>query len=581
MAVVRGTFVVTLVLVCVFLSGTGVAALFDTDFGNVDVKVVSISNQRWQLSGLLYLPRDATAENPLPAVVLTHGISSAKETVSGIAVELARRGFVALAMDEVGHGSSEGAIGDGNGDPTLGVLAAVRYLELQSFVEASLISLVGHSLGAGSVRATAVAHGNIIASVFIGGGLGDMLTDPSYGSLNDTFPKNLLVAIGKHDVLFDIDQLKTESLPAVFGTSQEVTSGRLYGNFSSQTARKLITPATTHLFEPLDPAIVSETVNWVTDASRSAGFDQIDRTETSLVYLYREGAIFISLIAFVGLVFPISLSILRLSAFAAQRKRPKTKYGVLGDWKTLVIWGTLGVAAYLPMLAVGSFIPIPPLIFGSSISWWLLAVAVMGLLLIVFLAPRFSTVKLNLKLAISESLDRHKVMMAVGMFLSLYLIASLSESLFAINLRIVVPIFRGLSPMARVLMFMMFLPFFLVYFFVEGLYLHELHAWPAQKSMPWSEVLAMIRVISIKIGPYVAFLCIQYIPMILLDVRPFPTFVGFLVEFLWAILPLFVISTAFSWWFYRNTSTVGTGAVFNSLVFAWVAAALFPFGTFP
>jgi len=579
MVAIRLRYLLILVLVCIFLLGVGIAATLNADFGSLDVKVISIPNQGQRMSGLLYRPHHATAENPLPAVVLAHGISNAKETVSGIALELARRGFVALAIDEVGHGNSEGRIGDSDNDPTLGTLVAVRYLESQSFVDASSIGLVGHSLGAGAILATAVAHGNITASVFIGGGVGGADTDPAYGKVNTTFPKNLLIAIGKYDVLFDIDQLRTGSLPRIFGTSQEIIVGSLYGDFSSQTARKLVTPATTHLFEPLDPAIVSEIVSWMDNAFNSGSSNQNRLPERNLIYLYREGAIFASVIAFVGFVFPIPLAILDLPHFAAHKKESKTKYRVLDEGKALVIWGLLGVVLYLPMLVAGSFVPIPPLVFGSSIAWWLLAVAFFGSLSILFLAPKFSTIKVDLKSVVSEAFDRHGVMISVGMFAFLYLIANLVELLFVVNLRIVVPLFSDLMPITRVLMFIMFLPFFLVYFFVEGLYLHELHACSVQKPGFRSEALAMSRVIGIKIIPYVAFLCVQYIPMLVLGVQPFPGFLGFLVEFHWALVPLFVISTACSWWFYRNTSTIGMGVTFNSLLFSWIAATLFPFGT--
>ncbi len=236
---------------------------------------------------------------------------------------------------------------------------------------------------------------------------------------------------------------------------------------------------------------------------------------------------------------------------------------------------------YLPMLVFGRVIPVPPLVFGSAIAWWLLAAGIFGLVVILFLVPKFSTVKLDLRAAISDSFDRHGLIVAIGLFALLYFTASVVEALFAENLRIVVPIFNDLMPTKRILMFVMFVPFFLVYFFVEGLYLHELPGWPAQNSVPSSKVFAVSRVIGIKISPYVAVLCVQYVPMFLLGVRPFPGFVGFFIEFLWAVVPFFVVSTACSWRFYRNTSTVGTGAVFNSLLFAWVAAGLFPFGAFP
>ena len=80
--------------------------------------------------------------------------------------------------------------------------------------------------------------------------------------------------------------------------------------------------------------------------------------------------------------------------------------------------------------------------------------------------------------------------------------------------------------------------------------------------------------------PFVAVILLQYGSMYLLDVRLLPGFLGFFVEFLWAIVPLFVITTAASWWFNRLTGKVGMGVLFNSLIISWVSASLFPFSSF-
>jgi len=85
--------------------------------------------------------------------------------------------------------------------------------------------------------------------------------------------------------------------------------------------------------------------------------------------------------------------------------------------------------------------------------------------------------------------------------------------------------------------------------------------------------------IALKLIPYLAVLGIQYVPMYTLNLRLFPGLLGFFLEFIWAIMPLFAISTAFSWWFHRVTSRIGAGAIFNSLLIAWASASLFPFGT--
>jgi len=52
------------------------------------------------------------------------------------------------------------------------------------------------------------------------------------------------------------------------------------------------------------------------------------------------------------------------------------------------------------------------------------------------------------------------------------------------------------------------------------------------------------------------------------------------MEFLWGVMALFIISTACSWWFHRRTSSVGMGAIFNALLFAWSAASIFPLTAF-
>ena len=89
---------------------------------------------------------------------------------------------------------------------------------------------------------------------------------------------------------------------------------------------------------------------------------------------------------------------------------------------------------------------------------------------------------------------------------------------------------------------------------------------------------AVIKAIGIKAFPYAALLGVNYVPMIWFDARLLPTFMGFIAEFFWGILPQFIIAMTCSWWFYWKTSKVGGGATFNALLIAWSAAATFPFG---
>ncbi len=567
-------YLTILVLICFLLSGVVAAVLLNTDFGNVDVKNISIPNYAGHANALLYRPQYATSINPLPAVVLVHGISNAKQAMSSIALELARNGFVALAIDIVGHGSSDGQLRSSISDPTLGTLAAVHYLESQVFVNASLIGLIGHSLGAGAIRATAVSHGNILASVFIGGGLDNITRDPAYGLLNSTFPKNLLVAVGKYDVLYNLAQLKTQLLLPVFDTSHEVVPNDLYGNFSYQTARKLITPATAHIFEPLDPMIVSEIVSWMTNSLKPEQVRQNESSEISMVYFYREGAILISMISSICLIFPVSRIIWQSLPHKTKKLSIATKE-VVEDWKVLIIWGGLALVLYLPMSFVGFLISFPPLIFGASIAWWMLATAATGLL-VLLLWSRFSKLHLGFKETMSETFEWQATVTAISVFLVLYLIASSLEVFLAINLQIVVPLFRSFTPPFRVLMFATFIPFFFFYFFVERFYFSRFLNQQFRQNGFKPKFFAVNKAIWVKISPYLAVLCVQYVPMVLLNIRFFSTYVAFLIEFFWMLVPIFIISTACSYWFCQNNSD-GAAVIFNAFLFSWVAATVFPF----
>jgi len=568
---VRTSCLTLIVLAAVFITGTAAAFLINNDFGKLEVKTFRIPDGDHYISGTLYRPRAATEENPMPAVVLVHGISSAKESMSSIALELARRGFVALSIDVVGHGDSGGRLG-ATGDPSLGAIAALKYVETLPYVDASSLGLVGHSLGAGAVRAAA-AHREVKATVLIAGGLGGMASSLlEYGVLNTTFPRNLLVAIGRQDVLFNLKQVAGEWLPPVFGV-QEVSPGRLYGDFNSGTARKLVAPATTHLLEPLDPTIVSETVVWMGSALKPSEASRIGLLEEGLTYPYRETMMLLSVFSLVGLTFPVSTFILLKPP---SRKAAGVGHGSLKDWKIMVIWGVLSIALLLPTFLLGFSLAFPPVLFGSSIAWWMLMVAITGILLILFVIPRFSGVRLRMRTLMSGSFTWQEASAAISLFLMLYVIVYLIDLLLGMNLWIFVPIFKVLRTATRITLFLTFIPFFLVFFYVEGIYLHVLRG-ESRESGFLTEALAMGRTIGIKIAPYILIMGLQYIPMFLLEVKPLTSFLGFLIEFLPLITLQFTISTACSWWLHRLTSSIGMGTVFNALLFAWISAGVFPF----
>ena len=526
------------ILLVIFVGSLFISNQIATDYGKISVEKVVIPDGGHMLVGLLWTPLHQSSK--IPCVVLAHGISNSKDTMCGLAQEIARAGIAVLAIDLDGHGASGGSLS--TGDPSLGVVSTINFAKSLEFVDPSSVGVAGHSLGAGAVRYAASMDPEIRAVVLIGGGVGGMAEQGP--QLNATYPRNLLVAVGRHDILFTVESLRKSLLP-VFGVDT-INSCVTYGDIGSGTARRLVTPSTTHLLEPVTPEIVAETVRWFSLALKGSEFDG-----GTLSYLSWETLNIVSLIVFIALsinivqVFFEPWENLELDAF---------------NWRTGLTWGFLGLVLFLPLMTVGLMIPFPPLVFGSSLAWWLMGWGVIGALIVVYLF------KLKgLREYVFESFNPRNVINGVLIFVPLYLVVYLVDASTGFGLIMLVEVFRPLSPFSRVLVFPTFIPFYLLYFIFES-YSNDRMGYNRLSSLAFS-----------KIGPLFLLLVAQYGGMFLLNYRLVPGFAGFFLEFLWAILPLLAVSSVYTKYL-NKVEGVWTAIVLNTLLFSWVSAGLFPFG---
>lgn len=517
---------VTLLLVLV-ASGAS-AYMLETGLGTVKVERVYFSSGGHTSAGSLYTP--STADGGLPGVVLAHGISTSREVMSGMALEMARGGVAALTIDLDGHGASGGSLG--GGDPSLGVLAAMEYLKAHRLVDGGRLGLVGHSLGAGAARYAALASGDVMAVVFIGGGLSGEWG--GYGSLNATFPPNLLIAVGRHDVLFG--EGLTDALKPVFNASK-VEPRVTYGDRGAGTARRLVTPDTIHLLEPVHPVIVNEALRWLTDTLGTSG-------ASGALYVWRELALAAFFASFHGLV---------LCGFgrvyASQLQHGALK---LGD----CMFGLLGAILFPPSTLVGAFVPFPPMVFGASMAWWLLLWGVSSLALTVIRGTR------DVGHHISSGFSLRDLGLGALVFAGMYLAVALFEALTGLQFRLLVPIFRRLT-LRRAKLVPAFIPFYAAFFVSENAYFRGRGDLPG--------------LLLSKVGPFLAYLLVQYGAMYLVGARLVTGFPAFLGEFLWMVVPLLCLSTAYTWKL-RSLGRPWLAVVLNTLMFSWVSAGLFPLG---
>ncbi|MFM8938453.1 MAG: alpha/beta hydrolase, partial [Phenylobacterium sp.] len=232
---------------------------------------VEVREARWRtpegavMSGLLYRPPGLEAGRRAPAVLLSHGYINTREMQSPFAIELARRGFVVLAMDMTGHGGSGGNVGAaGFGGPS-----ALAFLRSRPFVDTDQIGLAGHSMGAGPVLAPARAEPEGYRAVVLVGSAPGLFGPPD--DVRPDFPRNLNVVFGGLDEFSALmwrtpkgtDLPGSEKLKAVFGVASSVEPGRIYGDPALGTARRLDLPRITHPWEHFSSGGIAPAVDWM------------------------------------------------------------------------------------------------------------------------------------------------------------------------------------------------------------------------------------------------------------------------------------------------------------------------------
>ncbi len=363
------------------LTGSGLALAVQTS-GGVDVRDVRIDTEDGErLSALLYVPPNATAETPAPAVLAVHGYINSRETQSGFAIELARRGYVVLALDQTGHGFSGGTAGsEGYGGP-----AGLRYLTELPFVDEDNIALEGHSMGGWAALAAASAYPEGYRSVALVGSA----TGPGFAAVGTpTYPRNLGVVFSRYDEFSQLmwgvpngaDVTASTKLKGVFGTEADVEPGRAYGSTRDGTARWLALPNTTHPGDHLSRQAIGYTVHWMNvtlDGEREMDVgDQI--------WMWKEAG---TLIAFLGGVFvllgafDLLLSLPRFAPLAERGVGVVERTGARW-WLTLAAATAIPALSYFPLTNWGAILaanPVLPQEITNQILVWALANAVIAL----------------------------------------------------------------------------------------------------------------------------------------------------------------------------------------------------------
>ena len=574
MRMIRVRYLVLFLSVVVLLSGTALGAAVQNSFGMVNVTEVDFSAADGSnIHSTLQTPVYASGSNRLPGVVVIHGSLQSKEWLMAFGIELARRGFVVLTIDANGHGNSDRGTGSG--------AAALDYIASLDYVDSTQIGIVGHSMGGGIAR-LAINESSVVVNAFVVVGSG-------ISWANTTYPHNVLVAVGDFDSLSSYPRNLT-LLEGVFGVT-DIEPGVVYGSFDEGTAREIVIARTNHLFETIDPTIVSETVDWMRNSLKGGVEDEHWLPKGNLVYGWWLVGGFFSTLGAVLSVFPLLTILIGLKPFSVLKRGEQEPYVNTASRKEYLVrgavYGVIGVAGFYPFLAIGTLLQavIPfPQVQGLPIIMWILGTALISRLVL----PRILSRQEDPG-AVWRELRRigpgaggfargflRTLLLGGLVIVWLYGWTLLVDLGFALDLRAFLPGMNDLT-VSRALMFPLYAIVFFLYALVEGMWL--MGALRTRARTPWTRgmIVWAIEAVFIKCIPFVLLISIELGGGLLLGVPLIPGIIGYSFLFFYAFVPWFGVASIVTVWCYRETGTFYLGAIINGLLFGWMIATILAF----
>lgn len=346
------------------------------------------------VSGILFKPGDATADNPLPAVVLTHGYLNNREMQLQNAIELARRGFVVLTVDREGHGNYENSGEQSALMATSGLYDSVKYLYNMDYVDKDKIGISGHSMGGMTTALTLsqdrqlglVSAGLIQAwSTFMGAG-----ADVDVGMLKAQDDEFFFTTNEGEDGTISREYLSTQAAKTFIGNTElegDVVSGAIYvnGQAVETTGGQETEGAFRVVYEipgvhPQNHCSVegaNAVVNFFYNAFGTPnGYEYI--SEGNQVWWVKEAFSLIGMIGFFALIFPLVSLLLTTPVFRSLRV---AKQQVVEE--TVVVTDETGAEQTMvcqKLVWDGANIPLQPKPLKGvqkNISYWLAAIGIM------------------------------------------------------------------------------------------------------------------------------------------------------------------------------------------------------------
>jgi pimeloyl-ACP methyl ester carboxylesterase len=562
------------------LLGGGLAAFVQTDFGGVSVRDVRFSTAEGRVvSSLLYVPDTATVEAPAPAVMLSHGYVNSRETQGPFAIELARRGYVVLVLDQTGHGYSDApAFAEGFGGP-----AGLAYLRSLAFVDLENIGLSGHSMGTWAALAAAATYPDGYQSFVIQSSAPGLFGTPPGDAV---FPRNTAVLFSEWEEFSALfwgapvpsDAMASDSMMALFATDEPVQDGVLYGSIEDGTARMLHVVRTTHPGLHWNPTATARLVDWF-DQTLDGGTVVAGQT-----WWIKEIGTLFAMLGGILFVFAAGSLLLRTPVFSRVSRPVPAARGIERGamwWGSAVVATAVPAAMFFYFQSKGPEWIAPSRLFPQEITngvmVWGLAVAAAVVMLMgawhLFMNRREGATLSDYGLVTTEkttaSVIGRAALLAATLGAGVWSLLYVSEMLFQTDFRFWIYQLHLMDAL-HLRIFLAYLIPLAVVFTVIAAMLHGQFRSPDRDLSMGREMITNALVLVTGIAVLVV---VDYVPLLLggtllVDTQPLLAIVaGF------QFVPILIIVAAMSTYFFRLTGTVYTGAFLNAVFVTWTLAA--------
>ena len=352
--------------------------------GGIRIKQLTIeTGDGWMMDMDLFIPANATADTPAPAIVTSHGHYNNKEMQDANFVELARRGFVVLNIDQASHGDSDNLPGEATSDCFKGTYWGAKFLAELPYVDAEKIGVTGHSAGASTaINTNALKYEQEYGTHYIAAALlncGSTYYKDSDGNFSNSLYGNRDVGVvaAMYDEFFYIVYGEDGNTPiAEAPTFMQQDGAQVFLNFGEDPAGKTLEPNTiyTQNIDGKDTIRVIYQINMIhpwshfSKRATAAVIDFFDRSlgapnpidANSQIWQWKEAFNLVGMVGFA--LFMISFAVLMSytpffkvvgSETLAEPKKITDAKAKKWFWIPLILNGVFSCIVYFPLVGFG------------------------------------------------------------------------------------------------------------------------------------------------------------------------------------------------------------------------------------